>query len=118
MRGPARDLVVRTSRPMQDKWVVGFEGATDRTAAEALRGTTLHAAPLDDELDDDELWVHELIGATVWHGERELGEVVAVEANPAHDLLVLASGALIPVVFVTGTSPGRIDVDVPEGLVE
>jgi 16S rRNA processing protein RimM len=118
VRGPARDLVVGTSRALKDKWVVGFVGSTDRTTAEALRGTTLHALPLVDELDDDELWVHELIGSTVWHGERELGLIVSVEANPAHDLLVLESGALIPVVFVTAAAPGRVDVDVPAGLVE
>jgi 16S rRNA processing protein RimM len=117
VRGVATDLVIETSRPVQQKWVVGFAGAVDREGAEALRGTTLYAEPLDD-LDDDELWVHELIGAVVWEGERELGPVVSVEANPAHDLLVLASGVLIPMVFVTGAQPGRIEVVLPAGLVE
>jgi 16S rRNA processing protein RimM len=117
VRGVARDLVIETSRPLQQKWVVRFEGTSDREGAEALRGITLYGEPLDD-LDDDELWIHELIGAVVWEGERELGPVVAVEANPAHDLLVLESGALIPMVFVTGTEPGRIEVVLPTGLVE
>ena len=116
-RGVASDLVIETSRPLQQKWVVGFAGSADREGAEALRGTTLYGEPLE-ALDDDELWVHELIGSVVWEGERELGPVVAVEANPAHDLLVLESGVLIPVVFVTGSAPGRIEVVLPTGLVE
>ena len=48
----------------------------------------------------------------------ELGTVTAVEANPAHDLLVLDGGALIPIVFVTGHEFGRLTVDVPDGLFE
>jgi 16S rRNA processing protein RimM len=45
--------------------------------------------------------------------------VVGVEANPASDLLVLDSGALIPLTFVTTVDANvRIDVDVPEGLFE
>ena len=44
-----------------------------------------------------EVWVHELIGAEVRdRAGAVLGRVVAVEANPAHDLLVLDSGALDP----------------------
>jgi 16S rRNA processing protein RimM len=117
VRGATSDLVIEASRPLQQKWVVRFAGSVDREGAEALRGTTLYAEPLDD-LDDDELWVHELIGAVVWEGDRELGPVVAVEANPAHDQLVLESGVLIPVVFVTGTQPGRVEVVLPAGLVE
>ena len=39
-----------------------------------------------------------------------------VESNPASDLLVLDSGALVPVVFVTGHAPGHVTIDPPEGL--
>ncbi len=61
--------------------------------------------------------MHELIGAEVFDkaGAR-LGSVTAVEANPAHDLLVLDSGALVPIVFVLEHGDGRVVVDVPEGL--
>ena len=39
--------------------------------------------------------------------------------NPAADLLVLDTGALVPVVFVVGTPhDGVIDVDTPDGLFE
>jgi 16S rRNA processing protein RimM len=45
--------------------------------------------------------------------------VVDVESNPASDILVLDSGALVPLTFVTSVEANvRIDVDVPEGLFE
>ena len=67
------------------------------------------------------LWVHELVGATVRDtGGALLGTVASVEANPASDLLVLESGGLIPVRFVTKhDAAGRtVDVDIPEGLLD
>ena len=45
-----------------------------------------------------------------------VGRVVAVEANPAHDLLVLDGGALVPMVFVVSTEPGVVLIDPPDGL--
>jgi 16S rRNA processing protein RimM len=63
--------------------------------------------------------VHELIGATaVLVDGTEVGTVDGVEANPASDLLVLDSGALVPVVFVTAHEPGRVTIDPPEGLLD
>ena len=43
-----------------------------------------------------------------------------MESNPASDLLVLESGGLIPVRFVTGHDPSghTVDVDIPDGLLE
>ena len=41
----------------------------------------------------------------------------SVQANPAHDLLVLEGGALVPVTFIVdGPVDGRITVEVPDGL--
>jgi 16S rRNA processing protein RimM len=116
LRTDRGDLTVRSSSKHQDRWIVAFAGLEDRDQAEAWRGTLLRAEPVDDA-DDDTLWVHELIGATVVLADgSEVGEVTAVEANPASDLLVLDSGALVPVVFVTGQEPGRVTIDPPEGL--
>ena len=41
-----RDLVVESSRPHQQRWLVRFEGVDDRTAAEQLLGVTLYADAL------------------------------------------------------------------------
>ena len=111
------DLTVASSRPHGDRWLVRFAGHDDRSSAEALRGLELRAEPLD---DPEELWVHELVGATVISSDGvERGTVTAVQDNPAADLLVLDSGALVPVVFVVdGPTDGVVHVDVPDGLFE
>jgi 16S rRNA processing protein RimM len=116
-RGRQRALVVAAARPHQGRWLVRFEGIGDRTAAETLRGCTLLADEIPGE--GDELWVHELVGAAVVDGDGALlGRVAAVEANPAHDLLVLESGTLVPVTFVVRHDDDRVVVDLPEGLLE
>jgi 16S rRNA processing protein RimM len=110
--------VVATSRRHHDRVVVRFEGVDDRDSAERLRGSTVFGESLA-AAPDGEVFVHELIGTTVVdRAGTELGRVVAVEANPAHDLLVLDGGALVPMVFVVAQEPGRVVVDVPDGLLE
>jgi 16S rRNA processing protein RimM len=109
------DLVVAASRAHQDRWIVSFEGVHTREAAEALRGLALSAPPLE---DPEALWVHELIGCTVVTPDGvERGVVESVLDNPAADLLVLDTGAMVPVVFVVGgPEEGRLQVDTPDGL--
>jgi 16S rRNA processing protein RimM len=112
-RGPL--TVVKASRH-QDKWIVQFEGFTDRAQVEDWRGVALRAEPLDDD-DADVLWVHELVGAEVALADGSVvGTVTEVEANPASDLLVLDGGALVPVAFIVEQAPGHITIDPPEGL--
>ena len=41
-----------------------------------------------------------------------------MEVNPAHDLLVLDDGTLVPIVFVVDQQPGVVVVDVPDGLLD
>jgi 16S rRNA processing protein RimM len=112
-----RELVVAGSRKHGERWLVRFEGVADRDRAEALRGALLTGDPLP--TGDDELWVHELIGASVRDvAGAELGRVVAVEANPASDLLVLEGEVLVPVRFVVEQRDGVVVVDPPEGLLD
>jgi 16S rRNA processing protein RimM len=114
-RGP---LTVESARPFQDRWIVQFEGVFDRTQAELLRGIELEAEPVD---VPGALFVHKLVGATVIDiAGTPLGSVTAVEANPASDLLVLESGGLIPLRFMTEHDPetSTITVEIPEGLLD
>ncbi len=112
-----RELQVERSTPHRGRHIVSFASVHGIDVAEALRGTDLFAAPLE---DPDALWVHELIGSTVEDtAGRVLGTVDAVEANPASDLLVLSGGGLIPLGFVTSSEPGvRITVEIPDGLLD
>lgn len=111
-------VTIATSRPHQDAFLVRFVGVDDRNAADRLRGKTVSAEPLGAP-PVGEVWVHEVIGAEVRdRSGQPLGRVVAVEANPAHDLLVLDTGPLVPMVFVVDQSPDAIVVELPEGLLD
>lgn len=115
--GEGRPFVVLRAQPQGRRWIVAFEGVETRTQAEALRDVVLTGEP--GQTSAGELWVHELVGADVWDlAGMALGQVVAVEANPASDLLVLADGGLIPLTFVVESAPGRVVVDLPSGLLD
>lgn len=111
-----RELVVVRARTQKGRWIVAYDGVADRDAAEELRGAVLTAEPID-VLDEGEMWVHELVGSEVVDaGGTPRGRVTAVEVNPAHDILVLDTGGLVPVVFVREFDGERVVVDAPEGL--
>lgn len=115
---PAADglaLTVIASRPHQHRYLVHFAGYRTRNEAEELRGTELWAEPIE---DPDELWVHELVGASVVDTAGEaLGTVAAVESNPASDLLILSDDSIVPLTFfVERLDDGSLVVDPPEGL--
>jgi 16S rRNA processing protein RimM len=112
----AQWLTVAESRQQQQRWLVHFEGVADRTAAEKLTSLVLLAEPIEDDQDDG-LWVHDLIGSRVVDQQGvDRGMCVAVLDNPAHDLLELDTGALVPVTFVLTCSGGVTTIDPPEGL--
>jgi 16S rRNA processing protein RimM len=105
---------VRSSRPFQGRYLVQFEGVHTREAADELRDARLVAPAFE---DPGALFVHDLVGREVVEidGTRR-GTVVAVQANPASDLLVMEDGNLVPLRFVLGREEGRLVVDVPAGL--
>lgn len=114
LRTETADLVVRTSRAHQTGYIVAFEGIEHRDAAETLRGTTLFAEPID---DPDALWVHDLIGAPIEEVDGTArGTIVAVQENPASDLLVTDDGALVPLTFYVERRGDVVVVDTPAGL--
>ena len=91
-----------------------FAGIDDRNAAERIAKSDLYGEPIEDQ---SVMWVHEWSGAQVVDvsGVR-YGKCVAVVDNPAHSLLELESGALVPVVFITERSKEKITINPPEGL--
>lgn len=99
------------------RWLVSFAGVEGREAAESLVGAVLRAAPLTGVTDV--LWVHELIGSVVTDADgTRRGVVTDVQANPASDLLVLDTGALVPLAFVVEAAGGHVRIDPPPGLFE
>lgn len=112
--GRERELTVSAATPHHHRWIVSFGGVSDREGAEELRDAVLTAPPIE---DPDSLWVHELVGSELLDttGQRR-GRIVAVEANPASDLLVLEDGGLVPLRFVVERRPGAVTAELPEGL--
>ncbi|MEX0831155.1 MAG: ribosome maturation factor RimM [Nitriliruptoraceae bacterium] len=123
---------VVSSRPHQSRMLVIFEGISDRTAAESLRGQMIQAEPID-VADWETYFVHELVGARVEHEGVGLGEVVAIIELPsaaAYDLLEVrrddGSTWMLPAVdeYVEvveaddGSALRLVVVDPPEGLIE
>ena len=112
-KGAWRTVV--SSKRLPQRWLVHFEGFDDRTAIETMTNHPLLAPPVADE---GALWVHDMIGARVIEAAAgvDRGICTGVLANPAHDILELDTGALVPVIFVTGMIDGVITIDPPDGL--
>ena len=113
-RGP---LVVVAAAAHQARFIVTFDRIDSREEAERWRGVVLSAPRIDDA---SVIWIDQLYGAEVVDvaGVRR-GVVVDVEANPASDLMVLDSGALVPLTFVVAVEANRrVEIDPPEGLFE
>ncbi|MEY2754250.1 MAG: ribosome maturation factor RimM [Actinomycetota bacterium] len=108
-------LTVASARRAGTRWLVHFEELADRTAAERFVSLPLLAEPLPEPADGH--YVHDLVGLeVVGRDGTPYGPCTAVVANPAHDLLELEDGGLVPMVFVDGIVDGRIVIDPPEGL--
>lgn len=136
-----RELTVLQARSHRDRLVVAFEGVTDRTSAEQLRGLLLLAEVDDADVAEatDEFYDWQLVGLRVLNRGVLLGEVTEVRHSPAQDLLVVrpaAHGAtsahveetlaptgevLIPFVAAMVTDVDldskTITTDLPDGLV-
>ena len=118
LAGAPSRLTVARSRWHQQVLLVAFEGVQDRTAAERLRGTLLHATLAPDAVPEDpeEFYDHQLVGLAVLDTEgRELGELTGVRHHAAQDLLEVRTtdGRDVLVPFVTALVPS---VDLDEGV--
>ena len=119
------ELTIESIRPYRKGFLARFAGVDDRTEAERLRGLYL-LRPFDtiDELADDEIFYHELLGAAVvTREESALGTVKEVyPVRPAHLLEVTGPDGdiLLPlsprVVVEFDRERRRVVVDPPEGL--
>jgi 16S rRNA processing protein RimM len=112
-------LTVARARWHQSTLLVTFEEVPDRNAAEAIRGTVLHATIAPDEVPEDpeEYYDHQLVGlAVVDLDGTALGEVKSVVHGAAQDLLSVRTAddrdALVP--FVSALVP---EVDLAAGRV-
>lgn len=109
-----RRVTVVAIRSLGDRLLVRLGGVDSMEAAKLLSGTTLYAEPL---ADPPVTLVGELIGKTlVDHDGAVHGRVVAVQANPASELMVLDNEALVPTLFIVEVVDDRVVIEAPEGL--
>jgi len=125
--GRPRRLTVESVRPHRGALLVRFAEAAGRDAAEELRGALLEVPREAVPEAPEGTWYHfQLVGSRC-HDLRagDLGEVVEVAEDGGGVLLVIESGErrlLVPFVreMVREVDPeaGRIELDLPEGLIE
>jgi 16S rRNA processing protein RimM len=128
--GDVRDYTITAAREHSGRLLLTLADVTDRTAADALRGT-LFVVDSDDlapTQDPDEFYDHELAGLTVHLRDgatvgtvREVlhsaaGELLAVTAaDDGREILIPFVAAIVPTVSV---AEGLLVVDPPEGLLD
>lgn len=125
-----RDFTVESAREHSGRLLVNLVGVTDRTAADALRGTLLlvDSDDLGPSEDPDEFYDHELEGLSVQLTDGTVvGTVTEVLHSAAGELLSVraaADGREILIPFVTAIVPtvsiadALIVIDPPEGLLD
>ena len=123
----ARELTLAAARQHKGGLLLRFREVADRTAAEGLRGRelTVQADELR-KLEEDEFFLHDLVGYTVVRADGEpVGEVVTAYETGAQLLLGVADGArevLVPfgrqLVMDVDRDARRIVIDPPPGLLE
>jgi 16S rRNA processing protein RimM len=120
-----RTLTVRGARPHHHRLLVTFDEISDRDGAEALRGALLlvPATDLPPIAEADKYWVHQVVGLeVVTEDGRALGRIREVHGNPANDLWVTETGAIIPalrdVVASVDLDAGLVTIREVPGLLE
>lgn len=107
--------------------LIKFQGCEDRNAAEGLRGMLVHVATEKAvPLDEGEYYLHQIIGLRVeTRGGTQLGRVSEVLETGADDVYVVRGTwgeILLPatsdVVRVIDVEAGRMEVEVPPGLLQ
>jgi len=103
-----------------------LEGCNDRAALEKLRGQLVQI-PIEEAmpLGEDEYYVHQIVGLTVWTMEGEylgtVGEVISTGSNDVYVVRSEGREMLIPaiedVVLEINLAQGRLIVELMEGLI-
>lgn len=107
--------------------LASVKGITDRTAAEALKGTWLYIQRAQLPVaSDDEYYYCDLIGLTVKHAGKIFGIVESVENFGAGDIvnIKLKNGKIYPFDFSDATFPvvsiekQEMEINLPVGMEE
>lgn len=128
LEGRSGSVCVSSARKHQGRYLILFEGITDRSAAAELRGLELRVPRSSVPEPPEGAYYHfQLVGCTV--SDRTLGDLGAVTdvIEDGGGLLLMterSAGARLLIPFVAAylesvdVSAGRIEVALPAGLVE
>jgi 16S rRNA processing protein RimM len=119
--GTTRSVSLEGVREHKGRLLVRFAQIASPQEAEELAGATLYAPRDRIELAANEFLDSDLTGCALHDASGVLGTVERIEHYPASDMLVVG-GKLVPLIepFVKSVDIAnkRIDVDLPEGLLE
>jgi 16S rRNA processing protein RimM len=117
--------VIERQRSKRRRILLKLKGCEDRDQAGRLRGKYIRV-PVEEAmaLDEDEYYIHEVLGLEVWTGEGEfLGCVGEILFTGSNDVYVVSNGekellipALSDVVKEIDLSAGRMTVELMRGL--
>ena len=120
------ELVINHARPFQRRWLLLFEGISDRTVLETWPQFMLGAR--SNELkppDDGEMYFHEIPGAAIVQDGVQIGTAKEILSVPGGRMLVMERDGrdhLIPfrapIVARLDREARRIEVALPSGLLE
>ena len=105
---------IATAKAQGERWLLSFAGMDDRNIAERLTNSDVYGEAID---DPSVVWVHQLVGSVVMDASgTQFGTCVGVIDNPAHPIMELDNGFLVPTPFIVSNENGRVVIDAPEGL--
>jgi 16S rRNA processing protein RimM len=113
-----RAIEIARLKPAKDELIADLKGVHDRDSAEALKGAELFIARDKlPALQGKEIYLADLIGKSVECEGAQLGTVTSIENYGAGDLMELADGRLVPVVFIRAVGEA-ITVLLPAGFLD
>lgn len=87
--GPRRQHRIYGARRTPQGYLLSLEGSDDKSAADALKGSTLFVERSKlPQLAAGEYYLSDLVGFSVWLGDRRIGEVTKLSLHPSVDCVV------------------------------
>lgn len=124
---PLKEYFVEGVRTHKNYVLLKLRGVDDMTAAETFKGREIWVAREDArKLDEDEWFICDIIGLAVFEEGTLLGKITDVLQTGSNDVYVTADETgkeiLIPalkdVILTVDIPGGRMDVKLPEGLLD